>query len=51
MTSQLINLDRIGFTPGEIKTTISYLAIDPKVNKELIQKFMKLARYIKNSDE
>lgn len=46
--SHLVNLERFGFTEEDMKVIIEYLAIDRDLNKELIQKTLKLGAYIKS---
>lgn len=47
--SLLVNLSRFGFTEEDIKIIIEYLAINPKLNKDLIQKTIKFGNCVKKS--
>lgn len=45
--SHLTNLDRFGFSENDIKIIVGYLAINPEMNKKLIEKTIKFGNYMK----
>ena len=44
---EIVNINIFGFTEKDIKIVVEYLAINPKLNKDLIDKMLKFGNYIK----
>lgn len=47
---EIVNINIFGFTEENIKIIVEYLAINPKLNKDLIDKILKFGNYIKRCD-
>ena len=44
---EIVNINIFGFTEKDIKIVVEYLAINPKLNKDLIDKMLKFGNYMK----